>query len=272
MDNTQTLEQYRLTMFARLQAAIGVGTGKTYTTPDELILLLDALGGYGYNTYVIIDQLTQQYLYLSPNVAQLLGYPIAQIYEMGMGIFAKCIHEDDLAGAMAFIEAIMAHLYKISPEDRLRTRSNYDLRLRTGSGQLRRFLQHTTCLNLTPEGMPHIVMAMIMDITHLKPLIPATDTERPNLQLTIHAGGDDQLVMQTIGDRIITRHKSLLSKREREILALLDVGFTTKQIADKLFVSRLTVETQRRKMLQKTGVVDTTALVSYARLLGWIRP
>ena len=57
---------------------------------------------------------------------------------------------------------------------------------------------------------------------------------------------------------------SALSRRELEVLQLVAKGLTTQQIADKLFTSKRTVETQRQSMLGKVGARNTAALISYA--------
>lgn len=55
-----------------------------------------------------------------------------------------------------------------------------------------------------------------------------------------------------------------LSRREKEILRLIIDEFTTKEIAEKLFISFGTVETHRRNMLIKTGARNTVGLVKIA--------
>ena len=55
-----------------------------------------------------------------------------------------------------------------------------------------------------------------------------------------------------------------LSRREKEILALILEEYTTQEIADKLFISFGTVETHRRNMLIKTGARNTAGLVRIA--------
>ncbi|MFT4024579.1 MAG: response regulator transcription factor [Flavihumibacter sp.] len=55
-----------------------------------------------------------------------------------------------------------------------------------------------------------------------------------------------------------------LTRREKEILQLIAAGETTQQIADKLFVSPLTVETHRRNLMQKFGVNNAPALIKMA--------
>ncbi|MBL4678629.1 MAG: response regulator transcription factor [Mucilaginibacter sp.] len=54
------------------------------------------------------------------------------------------------------------------------------------------------------------------------------------------------------------------SAREMEVLLLLADGFTSKEIADKLFTSKRTVEGYRENMITKTGVRNTAALIRYA--------
>ena len=52
-----------------------------------------------------------------------------------------------------------------------------------------------------------------------------------------------------------------LSRREKEVLSLIVDEFTTKEIAEKLFISFGTVETHRRNMISKLGVRNTAGLV-----------
>jgi len=53
-----------------------------------------------------------------------------------------------------------------------------------------------------------------------------------------------------------------LSKREKEVLALIIKGFTSKEIAVKLFISKTTVDTHRQNILSKTGARTTTELIA----------
>ena len=55
-----------------------------------------------------------------------------------------------------------------------------------------------------------------------------------------------------------------LTRRELSVLALIAKGRTTNQIADKLFISPLTVETHRRNLMKKFNVSNAAALVKLA--------
>ncbi|MBM2815665.1 MAG: two component transcriptional regulator, LuxR family [Ignavibacteria bacterium] len=56
----------------------------------------------------------------------------------------------------------------------------------------------------------------------------------------------------------------IISKREQEILNLVAIGKTSKEIADKLFLSIRTVESHRYNVMQKLGIKNAAGLARYA--------
>ena len=56
----------------------------------------------------------------------------------------------------------------------------------------------------------------------------------------------------------------MLTAREREVLHLVVEGHTSAEIADRLFVSRRTVETHRANLMRKLGLRTHTDLIRYA--------
>jgi DNA-binding NarL/FixJ family response regulator len=55
-----------------------------------------------------------------------------------------------------------------------------------------------------------------------------------------------------------------LSPRETEILRLIASEYTNEQIANKLFISKRTVDTHRQNLLKKLDVKNTAGLMQYA--------
>ena len=62
-----------------------------------------------------------------------------------------------------------------------------------------------------------------------------------------------------------------LSRREREVLALIAEGSTSKEIASKLFISLQTVETHRSNLMTKLRVRNMAGMVVYAVHLGLVK-
>ena len=62
-----------------------------------------------------------------------------------------------------------------------------------------------------------------------------------------------------------------LSQREREVLALIAEGNTSKEIASKLFISLQTVETHRSNLMAKLRVRNMAGMVVYAVQMGLVK-
>ena len=58
----------------------------------------------------------------------------------------------------------------------------------------------------------------------------------------------------------------VLSERKKEILKLICEEYTSKEIAEKLCLSSLTVDTHRKNLIDKLGVKSSIGLVKYAML------
>lgn len=61
-----------------------------------------------------------------------------------------------------------------------------------------------------------------------------------------------------------------LSRREQQVLRLLAEGMATTAIAERLFISRKTVENHRTRLLHKLGIRSPVELVRYAARMGLI--
>jgi len=65
-------------------------------------------------------------------------------------------------------------------------------------------------------------------------------------------------------------HRINFSEREINVLTLISEGLTNQEIADKLFLSRRTVESQREALISKTGTKNSASLVRFAMKNGYI--
>ncbi|MEO0470018.1 MAG: response regulator transcription factor [Bacteroidota bacterium] len=63
---------------------------------------------------------------------------------------------------------------------------------------------------------------------------------------------------------------SNISTREKEVIQLIADGLTTKEIAEKLHLSKYTIESHRQNILLKLGVKNSMELVRYAIRKGWV--
>ncbi len=61
-----------------------------------------------------------------------------------------------------------------------------------------------------------------------------------------------------------TNEEITLSKREKEILSLIGEGKTSQQIATSLFISKATVDSHRKNIIQKINISGKTDLIRFA--------
>lgn len=62
----------------------------------------------------------------------------------------------------------------------------------------------------------------------------------------------------------------ILSYREKEVLMLIMQGKTSREIAEILFISKTTVDTHRRNILEKTGARNSNELITLVLEKGWV--
>jgi DNA-binding NarL/FixJ family response regulator len=63
-----------------------------------------------------------------------------------------------------------------------------------------------------------------------------------------------------------------LSARQRQVLQLIAEGSSTREIADRLYLSVKTVETHRAQIMRKIEIYDVAGLTRYAIRIGLLQP
>lgn len=107
------------------------------------------------------------------------------------------------------------------------------------------------------------------------------DMDKEELILAINKVLDGDIYLsKAANDKILQQLRELdlnpkqvpvLTRREKEILLLLDEGLSSQEIADRLSLSAYTIDTHRKNMLQKLNVRNTPALLKAAANLGLLR-
>ncbi len=69
-------------------------------------------------------------------------------------------------------------------------------------------------------------------------------------------------------DYILKEYKAFFTPREQELIKLLKAGLKSVEIAGKLGISRHTVDTHRRKILQKSNCENTIELIDFCKQIG----
>ncbi|RPI45191.1 MAG: DNA-binding response regulator [Bacteroidetes bacterium] len=96
----------------------------------------------------------------------------------------------------------------------------------------------------------------------------SSDAEKPGIRSSIHIFESRETitvkVRELIKDYTGDPDPGMITPREKEIVRLISMGYTNKQIAEKLFISTHTVTTHRKNITGKLGIKSVSGLTVYA--------
>ncbi len=209
--------------------------------------------------YYIYNSRNYAFDLVSKEAETVLGYqPSAITPEFIM----EQMHPDDRPWVLSFENRTDKFLEQLSPDKLMKYKASYDFRLKRSDGGYMRILQQVAVVQTNPKGTILRTLGIHTDITHLKP------AGRPAMSL-IGMEGEPSYPDITVKNAFI-ESKEILTRREKEILRLLIAGKLSKEISDMLSISKQTVDTHRKNMLQKNRLNNTRELIVKATREGWI--
>lgn len=211
----------------------------------------------GDSYYYIFYCPTSTIEYVNDAVCDVLGY---KKEDFNIANMLNIIHPDDINYFIDFQSAIATFFHELPPEKVLKYKVRYDYRLRKANGEYIRILQQVIIIQSGEDGGVIRALGMHTDISHLK---------KENKSALSFIGLEGEPSFLDVKVKSIFA-KDILSAREKEVLSLIIKGHTSQQIADHLFISKLTVDSHRKKLLQKTNCSSTYELISKTIHEGWI--
>lgn len=130
-------------------------------------------------------------------------------------------------------------------------------RIKRKDGTYVKILRQSNVFDVDEEGKIISNVSMITDIS----FIDATE----KVQWKFEAPGLDQKKFRKY---VSIEYAGFFSDREIEVLKLLKDGITSSVIAEKLFISKHTVDGHRRKMLFKSNCTNTIDLINFSKTNG----
>lgn len=197
--------------------------------------------------------------FISKNVAYTLGYSLEEIEENGQVEFLiSKFHPDDLKIWVGIIEEMMqVMLSKVKVEDRNKLNASYNYRIKRSSGDYINIQEQLYPIYFDHEDIPVIMLAHCTVIGYGQeyPLIGhIRKLNAANVYETLFFKNFSRESLQT-----------KLTNREIDVLRLIAMRKTSKEIADKLFISSHTVDGHRRKLLKKMNFQSTGEIIQYCK-------
>ena len=170
--------------------------------------------------------------------------------DINPGHYTQRIHPDDeesLGQARARVYKMEREIFQAQKGSAL---TSYNLRVRNSAGNYNNlFVQDY----MFYSPIPYKAVFLIQVITNIDWYKMKKD------RFHLYAGND--LSLFRFPDRELLEIGPDLSYREFEIIRLIESGLSSKEIADKLFLSIHTVNTHRSNILEKTGKSQISDLI-----------
>jgi DNA-binding CsgD family transcriptional regulator len=214
---------------------------------------------YSIPAIYLLDYTTGKYLIMSNSSRMLLGYEPNVFMDNGIEFTIASYHKDDLQlyNEKMFPDRLQM-LKTILPDEQQNYVFSYSFRLKNSKGEYANLLQRNCFVKSDSNGMPLLSLGMVVNVEHFK-------KENPVVQLVEKINPEDNSC-EPVYKKIyyLKEEQQIISKREKEILLWMAEGFTSNDIANKLFISEHTVINHRKNMLLKCGVNNVAALIAYA--------
>ena len=210
----------------------------------------------------ILDIRTQQYNFITNNTIDIFGFESENYRTQGRSFHESTIHPDDKPKTWKLMQSIWKVLSIIPFDQVFNYKFSHDYRIVKPDGKTVRILEQNSVLQQDANGNITHLLGVCHDITQWK----KTGAQIASLSSAIYK----QYFLFTPDNTSNIKPKTILSKRELEIVKLISEGHSSKFIADKLFISFHTVNTHRQKMIEKTNTKNTGGLVQFAVCNGLI--
>jgi DNA-binding CsgD family transcriptional regulator len=209
----------------------------------------------------LLDYTNGKYTMFSGNVLTTIGYSKDYFEQGGVDFTVGQYHKDDLR---LYNEQIFPDRLKflddIPPDEHHKYVFSYNFRFKKKDGQYSSILQRNSFIRSDANGKPLLSMGMVINVDHYKN--PNTSVQLiEKITGSDYTAGAETVLKKTY---FLNEKDCTLTSRELEFLKYLSDGLSSKQIAEKIYLSEHTVKVHRKNMLLKTRTSNVAELMAWA--------
>ena len=223
------------------------------------IIELDNFLPYNSTFFCLTNTQNLSFEYVSKNMFSCIGIKSTELKDKGMRFFWSRIHPDDVEPWLSELNELMSFtIGKISISDRKKMSYTWNFRFKNAKGNYVNIIQNTTPLEFDIENKPIIGLAHYTVLDHnIKIDVCATAK-------FLNANNEyETKYFNNFSQKLLSNS---VSNRERDIIRLLVLNYSSKEIANKLSISSNTVDTHRRNILKKLNISSTGELVAMLKM------
>lgn len=246
------------------QKAVGKKTTIESISSFELDKYLQVFHCFDVYCYLIADSTSMRFIKTGGAIEQLTGYTNEDILGRSYSFMLKVHSLRDNIRAARGGSMYFNYLFKQAPQHRPFIKVNRTLELKCKDGSHKFVLVQSIPILFNALMEPVYFLNIISDISGLV-------TAREYTHYILDSSDENNIVKIPLHLHGSMQAEQLeISKSELKVLRLMADGFSSKQIADKLFLSIHTVKNHRKSMLLKTESSSSSELVKRAITEGWL--
>lgn len=220
---------------------------------------LDVYLPYNATFFCITNTQDLSFEFVSKNIEACLGINKHVLEEKGMRYLWSLMHPDDIDKWLQALDGLMKYtLGEIPYEDRSLMSYTWNYRLKNHEGKYVNVIQNTTPLEFDETNKPIIGLAHYTVLDSEITLEVCASAKRLNANKEY-----ETVYFNTYSQKLLSEG---ISNRERDIIRLLVLNKTSKEIADSLSISPNTVDTHRRNILKKLNISSTGELIGMLKM------
>lgn len=246
------------------QKALGKKSTRENLSIFDLDKYLQLFHCFDVYCYLIADSTTMRFIKTGGALEQLTGYTDQEVLNKSYSFMLKVHSLRDNIRAARGGTLYFNYLFKQPPRHRPFIKVNRTLELKCKDGSHKYVLVQSIPILFNAQMEPIYFLNIISDISGLV-------TAREYTHYILDSSDE-----QNIRKIPLHQHNSMqteqfeITKSELKVLRLMADGFSSKQIAEKLFLSIHTVKNHRKSMLLKTESSSSSELVKRAITEGWL--
>lgn len=209
--------------------------------------------------YCIYDYAALRYIDFSEPLANDLGMKRNDLLAHGHNLIFERFHPDDLAFYPKKINFIMTEVFPhLTEEQKLNFVGRASYRLYNGNGYVA-LMATIIFLKLDTQGKVHLELDIISTFKpDEKSFCSSIAYSYPNPDGTFTYAHFSNETKQVTDPKPV---HPFITRQEHKVYQLLKEGLSSKEIAEKLFVSVNTINTHRKSLLRKFNVHKLTSLI-----------
>jgi DNA-binding CsgD family transcriptional regulator len=229
-----------------------------YLEFEKKVCFLERLSEVENSSVSVVDLFKKKYIFLGSRNLEPFENLLGEYEPQDAFYYVQLFHPDDLPIVMDSYLRFLKFSLNLPIEERKDYKLILNYRQRDKYGKYLNLIVQLVVLELDKKG--NVWLVLILD-----DLLPdKISFEGVNRRLINIKSGKICLFK----NELESNKKTILSRREVEVLGLVSKGFASKEIADKLFLSVNTVNNHRQNILEKVKAVNTSEAITYARNLG----